>query len=254
MSKTLRTQFINYMVLHRFSPSTIKHYMGTMRRLANYYNKSPDLITNEQIQDYVFYLINDRKLAWSSCNTEIAGMSCFYKNVLKWDKNKLKLPPKQRIKKLPNILSVEEVKRLFECTTNLKHRVLLKTVYSAGLRISEVVKLKPIHIESDPSRMMIRIEQSKGKKDRYTVLSKHLLSELRIYWLKYKPNKWIFPGYNQDNHIGYASARDAFTKAKKKPEYKEGGVSILLGIVLQAIFFPKGQTFSLLKNTLGILQ
>ena len=144
-------------------------------------------------------------------------MSCFYKKVLKWDEAKFKLPPRQRIKKLPNILSVEEVKRLFECTTNLKHRVLLKTVYSAGLRISEVVRLKPIHIESDPSRMMIRIEQGKGKKDRYTVLSKYLLDELRDYWQKYKPGKWIFPGYNKEKHIGYTAARDAFIKAKKKP-------------------------------------
>ena len=106
---------------------------------------------------------------------------------------------------------------MFECAVNLKHRVLLKTVYSAGLRISEVVKLKPRHIESDPSRMMIRIEQGKGRKDRYTVLSKHLLDELRIYWLKYKPIEWIFPGINQKKHIGYTAARGAFIKAKKKP-------------------------------------
>lgn len=254
MSKTLREKFMTYMVLHRFSPSTIKHYMGTMKRLANYYNKSPDLITNEQIQDYVFYLINDRKLAWSSCNTEIAGMACFYKNILKWDKDKLKLPPKQRIKQLPNILSVEEVKKLFECTTNLKHRVLLKTVYSAGLRVSEVVKLKPIHIESDPSRMMIRIEQSKGKKDRYTVLSKHLLDELRVYWLKYKPGKWIFPGNNKNNHIGYTATRDAFIKAKKKPEYKEAVGFIRFAIVLRHIFLSRGQIFSLSNDTLDTLQ
>jgi len=217
MGKTLRTQFMNHMVLHRFSPWTIKNYMGAMKRLAKFYNKSPDLITNEQLQEYLIYLIEKRKLSWGTCNVEIAGMSCFYKNVLKWDEATFKFPPRPRIKKLPKILSVEEVKRLFECTTNLKHRVLLKTVYSAGLRISEVVRLEPIHIESDPSRMMIRIEQGKGKKDRYTVLSKHLLDELRVYWRKYKPGKWIFPGYNKEKHIGYTAARGAFIKAKKKP-------------------------------------
>ena len=188
-----------------------------MKKLAKFYNKSPDLLTNEELQDYLLYLLRDRKLAWNTCNLHLSALSCFYKNVLQWDERKFKLPPRPRIKKLPNILSVEEVKRLFESAVNLKHRVLLKTAYSAGLRISEVVRLKPRHIESDPSRMMIRIEQGKGRKDRYSVLSKHLLYELRIYWQKYKPVKWIFPGINQEKHIGFTAARSAFIKAKKKP-------------------------------------
>ncbi len=217
MGKSLRTQFMDYMVINRFSPLTINNYMGTMTRLTKYYNKSPDLISPEEIQEYLLYLLQKRKLAWGSCNIHLTGMSSFYKNVLKWDERKFKLPPRPRIKKLPNILSVEEVKRLFESAANFKYRVLLKTTYSAGLRISEVVRLKPRHIESDPSRMMIRIEQGKGRKDRYSVLSKHLLDELRIYWLKYKPVKWIFPGINQEKHIGYTAARSAFIKAKKKP-------------------------------------
>jgi len=173
--------------------------------------------TNEDIQNYLLYLIGERKLAWGTCNVHMAGISSFYKNILQWDETNFKLPPSPRIKKLPNILSIEEVKRLFECAANLKHRVLLKTVYSAGLRISEAVKLKPIHIESDPSRMMIRIEQGKGKKDRYTVLSKYLLDELRLYWQEYKPGKCIFPGQNEENHIGFSGARKAFIIAKKKP-------------------------------------
>ncbi len=122
-------------------------------------------------------------------------------------------------KKLPHILSVEEVKRLFEGTCNLKHRVLLKTIYSAGLRFGEAIKLEPKHIESDSSRMMTRVEQAKGKKDRYTLLSKHLLDELRIYWQKYKPVKWLFPG-NDGRHLCYAGARLAYVKAKKS-RYKK---------------------------------
>lgn len=217
MAKSLRTQFLNHMILHRFSHYTIKNYMSAVEKLARYHNKPPDKLTNEDIQNYLLYLIGERKLAWGTCNVHLAGISSFYKNVLKWDETDFKLPPSPRIKKLPNILSIEEVKRLFECAANLKHRVLLKTVYSAGLRISEAVKLKPRHIESDPSRMMIRIEQGKGKKDRYTVLSKYLLDELRLYWQKYKPGKWIFPGINKENHIGFSAARGAFIKAKKKP-------------------------------------
>jgi len=218
MGKSLRTKFMDHMVLNRFSHHTINNYMSAMKKLTKFYNKSPDLLTNEELQDYLIYLLQEQKLAWNTCNLHLSALSCFYKNVLQWDERTFKLPPRPRIKKLPNILSVEEVQRLFESAANLKHRVLLKTTYSAGLRISEVIKLKPRHIESDPSRMMIRIEQGKGRKDRYSVLSKHLLDELRIYWQKYKPIKWIFPGINQEKHIGYTAARGAFIKAKKKPE------------------------------------
>jgi integrase len=108
------------------------------------------------------------------------------------------------------------VKRLFESAANFKHQVLLKTIYGAGLRVGEAIRLEPRHIESDPSRMMIRIEQAKGKKDRYTLLSSHLLDELRIYWRKYKPAKWLFPGTG-GKHLGYAGARSAYVIAKKKP-------------------------------------
>jgi site-specific recombinase XerD len=117
---------------------------------------------------------------------------------------------------LPIIISQEEAKRLFDATDNLKHKVILKTVYSAGLRLSEVICLKPKHIESDPSRMMIRIEQGKGKKDRYTILSRKLLPELREYWRKYQPGQWLFPGQNRENHISPSAVHMIFHKAKKK--------------------------------------
>ncbi|MCP4714710.1 MAG: tyrosine-type recombinase/integrase, partial [Deltaproteobacteria bacterium] len=97
------------------------------------------------------------------------------------------------------------------------HRILLKTIYSAGLRVSEAVRLQPHHIESDPSRMMIRVEQGKGRKDRYTVLSKKLLPELRAYWCKYGSQKWLFPAPNKKQHLGEAAAQHAFYRAKKKP-------------------------------------
>ena len=221
MEKDLRTQFIDFMTLNRYSPFTMQNYLGTLKQLARYHNKSPGLLSNEEIQEFLLHLLQKRKITWGSCNVHLSGLACFYKNVMKWEERKFKLPPRPRVRKLPNILSGEEVKRLFEAAANLKHRVLLKTVYSAGLRIGEVVKLKPIHIESDPSRMMIRIENGKGGKDRYAVLSRHLLSELRIYWQEYRPEEWLFPGRNQKRHLGYTQARSYFIKAKKKPELKE---------------------------------
>lgn len=226
MSIDLYAQFFNYMTLQRFSPHTQKNYFLAVKGLTRFYNQPPDSVSEEQIQKYLLYLIKEKKLAWGSINNILCGISCFCKNILKWDETQFKIPPRPRIKKLPSVLSEEEVMRLFYVTANLKHKVFLKTVYSAGLRISEAIRLRPEHIESDPSRMMIRVEQGKGKKDRYTVLSQSLLPELRTYWKKYQPGEWLFAGRNRKKHIGSTSALQIYNKAKKKPVLP-GGVAFI---------------------------
>ena len=220
MSTELRTQFLNYMTMQRFSPHTKKNYVTAVKGLAEFYNQSPDMLTNDQIQDYLLYLLEDQKYAWGTCNNYFSGILSFYRNICKWDETQFNIPPRPSIKKLPTVFSMEEVKRLFAATTNLKHLALLKTVYSAGLRISEVVRLKPHHIESDPSRMTIRVEQGKGKKDRYTILSEHLLEDLKAYWRKYRPEEWLFPGRELEDHLSTSAAHMIFVNAKKS-RYKQ---------------------------------
>jgi integrase len=205
------------MTVQRFSENTKTLYLKSIIGLERFYNQCPETLTNEQIQEYFRYLLEDRKLTWGTCNNYFSAIICFYRNVCKWDETRFHIPPRPRIKILPTVLSLEEVKRLFDAVDNLKHLVLLETVYSAGLRVSELVRLQPHHIESDPSRMMIRVEQGKGRKDRYTVLSKKLLVDLRAYWRKYRPGKWLFPGRNPQRHLTEASAQRAFYIAKKKP-------------------------------------
>ena len=217
MKKDLRTQFIDYMTVQRFSQNTKRNYVRAVKELAKFYNQSPDTLTNDQIQEYFRYLLEDRKLTWGTCNIYFSAIISFYRNICKWDETHFQIPPRPRIKKLPTVFSREEVKRLFASTNNMKHRALLKTAYSAGLRVGELVRLKPHDIESDPSRMMIRVEQGKGKKDRYTILSKKLLVELKTYWCKYRPGKWLFPGQKAEKHLTEAAAQRAFSLAKKKP-------------------------------------
>jgi site-specific recombinase XerD len=217
MNRDLKNQFINYMTLQRFALSTKKNYLTALEGLTRFHHQPPDTLTNDQIQEYLRYLIEVRKLSWGTCNNFFSGIVSFYKNVCKWDETRFSIPPRPRIKKLPKIFSIEEVKRLFASAANLKHRVLLKTIYSAGLRVSEVVRLQPDHLESDPSRMMIRVEQGKGRKDRYTILSRKLLVELREYWSTYRPGTWLFPGYKADMPMCTNAVRSAFNKAKKKP-------------------------------------
>jgi len=205
------------MTVQRFSPHTKSNYIRGVKGLAEHFNQSPDILTNDQIQDYLRYLLEDRKLSWGTCNNYFSGIVSFYKNVCMWDETRFQIPPRPRIKKLPVVYSLEEVKRLLDSVDNLKHLVLLETAYSAGLRISELVRLKPHHIESDPSRMLIRVEQGKGNKDRYTILSKKLLEDLKSYWHKYRPEKWLFPGQKPEKHLSQVSVHKAFTLAKKKP-------------------------------------
>jgi integrase/recombinase XerD len=217
MTGDLKTQFLNQMTLQRFSHYTKINYLRGIEGLADFHQQSPDTLTNDQIQEYLRYLLEDRKLSWGTCNNYFSGIIFFYRNVCKWDETRFNLPPRPRIKKLPIIFSMEEVKRLLASASNFKHQVLLSTIYSAGLRVSEVIRLKPHHIESDPSRMMIRVEQGKGKKDRYTVLSKKLLVDLRAYFRKYRPETWLFPGNKTDMPMCGNAAQSAFYLAKKKP-------------------------------------
>ncbi len=193
--------------------------MNAVKSLAGYHRQSPDKLTNEQIQDYLHYIIADRKLAWSSCNVQFSGIKRFYKNVLN-RKTKLFIPPRPREKKIFMALSREEVDRILNACQNLKHYTLLLTVYSAGLRVSEVVKLQPIHIER--SRKMIRIEQGKGRKDRYTVLSDTLLKTLEEYWRAYRPGNWIFFGKTKTKPMPIETAQKIYYNAKEEAGVKRG--------------------------------
>lgn len=217
MSTPIRAKFIEHMEFLGLSKQTQRSYITGVKGLAKYHNQSPEKLTDDQVRAYFRYLLLDRKLARKSCGSYLSGIMHFYRHLCNREvDDRFGVPPQPRCKKLPTVLSMEEVSRLLSCAGNLKHRVLLKTIYSAGLRVSEAIHLKPEHIESDPSRMMIRIEQGKGRKDRYTVLSERLLCELREYWRKYSPGQWLFPGQKPDSHISATSVSRVLYKAKKK--------------------------------------
>ncbi len=215
----LRQQFERHLTLHRLSPKTNAAYMNAVKSLVGYYRQSPDKLTDAQIQDYLEYIIADRKLAWSSCNVQFSGIKRFYKHVLK-RVPKLSIPPRPREKKIFMALSREEVDHILAACNNLKHYTLLLAVYSAGLRVSEAVKLQPIHIER--SRKMIRIEQGKGRKDRYTILSDTLLKSLELYWRAYRPGEWIFFGKTKTKPMPIETAQRIYYKAKLKAGVKRG--------------------------------
>jgi len=217
----LRTRMLEEMRLRNFAPTTQKAYLYAVTKLAQYYKRPPDQLDKEQIRSYLLHLITERKLSPNTMTMLISGLRFFYNETLGWDETKLFIPPRRKSSLLPEVLSPNEVVRLIEATRGLKQRVLLMTAYSAGLRVSELVNLKLADVSSE--RMMIRVEQGKGKKDRYTILSKNLLLELRWYWKRYRPCVWLFPNRTKNAPLSECQAWRIYDQAKKRAGLKGGG-------------------------------
>jgi len=245
----LRLQFESYMAIQRFSPKTKAAYINAVKGLAAFYRQSPDKLANAQVQAYLHYLIEDRKLAWSSVNVALSGLCCFYRHCLKRENTALAIPRRPRQHQLPRILSAEEVFHIIDSVTNMKQRVLLMTVYGAGLRVSEAVKLKPFHIERD--RKMIRVEQGKGRKDRYTLLPEVLVHELELYWKRCRPHQWVFPGRKEGNYLSIATAQKYYEGARKKAGIIHGQGIHTLRHCFATHLLEQGADISIIKELLG---
>lgn len=216
----LRTRMTNDMILRGFSPHTQEAYLRAVKGLAEFYATPPDQLDGEQIRAYLLHLTVDKGLAWSSVNVAVSGLRFFYLATLGWDRVDLPIPPRKQPQKLPEVLSVEEVERLLDAARNPKHRILLSTAYATGVRVSELVRLKVSDIHSE--RMLIRVDQGKRRKDRYTLLSARLLTELRDYYRRVRPATWLFPSPRTDGPISKSAAQDAYDHAKKRARLTRG--------------------------------
>jgi site-specific recombinase XerD len=216
----LRANMMQQMQLHRLAPGTQTAYAKAITDLAGYYWRSPDQLTPDEIRAYLHHLLVDRQLAWSTCNVTAAAIRFFYVNTLGWTPFYLNLPPRKAPSRLPQVLSVEQCHRLFASTLNPKHRALLMTTYSAGLRVSEVVRLQVSDIESD--RMLIRVNQGKGNKDRYTLLSTRLLADLRAYWKLERHKPWLFPAHDPKRHMPSSTAGKIYNQARRRAGIEHG--------------------------------
>jgi len=252
---------IKAMKLRGFAENTQGSYLLSVEGLAKFYWKSPDKIGKDKVQTYLLHLSDERKLSWSSCDVARSALRFFYKDVLEREEVRLWIPPRKGESKLPDILSGEEVERLLNVPMIPKHRALLMTTYGGGLRASEVVHLQVKDIDSN--RMVIRIEQGKGRKDRYTILSERLLIELRKYWKTKKPPSYLFPGKDEKVPLTRDSAHLIYCNAKKKAGIKkQGGIHSLrhafathlleAGVDLRTIQVMMGHTS--IRSTMRYLQ
>jgi integrase/recombinase XerD len=212
----LRQAMIKAMQLRNFSASTQQSYVSAIKQFAIYYKRSPENITEQEAQNYILHLANEKNLAWSSCNVVVSSIRFFYKVILKKNYDNFYLPFSKKQHYLPEILTQDEIRTLLNVTKNLKHHAIFMTVYSAGLRVSEVAHLTINDIDSQSG--VICVKQGKGKKDRYVPLSPRLLTELRHYWKAYRPAHWLFPGCDGTKPITRHGVLDAFKKATRKAD------------------------------------
>lgn len=215
----LRKKMIRELQLQSKAPSTVDKYVEAVADLARYYGRSPDKISLEEVRGYFHHLMVQRQLAGSTCNGKVSALHFFYRKVLGQEDFDLNVRCK-RPAKLPEPLSREEVVRLLGATKNLKHRVLLMTTYATGLRNAEVVCLEPRHIHAE--RKLIRVEQGKGRKDRYTLLSPALLQQLRDYWRAYRPGRWLFPNARKTQPMSADTARRVYYRVKERAGIQRG--------------------------------
>lgn len=216
----LRSKMIKSMELRNLSKNTQRSYLESVSGMAKHYKKSPDNISKDMAEDYLLYLKNVKRHAPNSVGTVVSGLRCLYNHVLSNEENAPDYVHR-KTRKLPTVLAHEEVWQIINAPENLKHRLILMTTYSAGLRASEVIVLKPEHIDS--KRMLIKVEDGKGGKDRYTLLSERLLKELRHYYKTFQPKTYLFPSsYKGKGLLCYESVRRIYENARKKAGIKKG--------------------------------
>lgn len=214
----LREKMVGEMQVRNLSPKTQVLYVAAIVRFVRFFNNTPPgRLSVNDIKTYQLHLVRDKKVAWSTLNILVCALRFLYRVTLgrPWVIEHI-VHAKKR-KTLPVVLSLEEVVRFLEPITNIKHRVMMALAYAGGLRLSEVAALRTTHIDS--ARNVIRIEQGKGKKDRYVMLSPTLLALLREYWRAARPNnpqRWLFPGEVPGKHITAGSIYKACKSAWRK--------------------------------------
>ena len=188
----LRKRMIEEMELRNFAPKTITIYVDVVARFAKHFGKSPEQLDREAVRQFLVYLVEEKKVAWSTYKQALAALRYLYRWVLNRGEFVQDIRGPKQEKHLPVVLSPDEISRFFAGVVSYKHRMVLMTAYSAGLRISEAVHLQVGDIDSQ--RMVIRIRRGKRNKDRYTILSPVLLQMLRHYWWAARPVTYLFPG------------------------------------------------------------
>jgi len=222
----LRDRMNQDMIVRGLAERTRESYLGAVAGLAKHYHRSPAELSQREIEAYLVHLSEERKLAWNTRSLIINGLRFFYHTTLGRTKTELVVPRPRPPALLPEILSREEVARILVRPNDRKHRLLLMTAYGAGLRVSELVGLRVGDLDAD--RMTIRVQQGKGSRDRYTLLSPRLLEEFRVYTTLDSPERWLFPSRGRQEPISISGVQRVWGRAKREAGVtKRGGIHSL---------------------------
>ena len=219
----LRKRMHDAMLLRGFSERTRETYLRCVSALAKHYGRSPDTLDTAAIQAYLLHLITEKKLAYASVNQAVCAIRFLLSVVLGQRTEAFAIPMAKVPKRLPQVLTREEVRRLLAHSRSLRDRVFLETTYAAGLRLSEVCALQLTDIESAPERMCLKVRQGKGGKDRYTLLPPCLLDSLRLYWRACRPKFWLFPCRSGEGPIDKKTAHRLYHAARSAAGIEHGG-------------------------------
>jgi integrase/recombinase XerD len=195
----LRRRMTEDLILRNRSPKTIRAYIGWVAEFARYFDASPDGLGPEHVRSFLLHLVQERQASWNIYKQARLALQFFYSVTLGRDSVVAQIARPKAPKKLPVVLSQDEMARFLDAPQNPKHRALLMTAYAGGLRLSEVARLRVEDIDS--ARMVIHVRQAKGHKDRDVMLSPRLLTVLREYWAAYRPGPYLFPGRQPDRPV-----------------------------------------------------
>ena len=218
--ETYKDQMQRDMVLRNLSPKTQSLYHRAARGLECHFKKPPDQLNEDDVKSFLLSIVHERKLSQSTLKINYSALRFLYETTLGkgWIIDRIPYP--KTTKSLPRVLSKGEIQNIFDAAATLKQRTMLMVTYSAGLRVRETARLKITDIDS--KRMMIRVDQGKGNKDRYTLLSPVALEILREYWKEYRPKEWLFPkDTNPLEHIPAGTVSTAFMRAKREANLRK---------------------------------
>ena len=233
------------------SPATIKDYVERTRRYQEYYDKSADEMGIEEIQEYLHYLLTERKLSTSTVNTQNSVLRFVYGVVLDVTLNYKKLIRAKHIRRLPQLFTREEIGQIIESAGNLCHKAMIMLAYGSGLRLNEITGLKVSDIESEKERILVR--HGKGDRDRYALLPKTTLEVLREYWLNCspRPRDWLFEAPKVGGRYHGRTLQDAFKTALSKSGVKKQGSIHTLRHCFATHLYEDGNTLLAMKKLMG---
>lgn len=251
MNTPLRQKFIRDMQIRGFSPRTIKSYVWGVEKLARHYMLRPSELSIEQIHGFQQHLIVKEKVSFPYYKVIVCGLRFFYRHTLGREDVVAYIPFAKQPRKLPVILDQEEVRRLFEVIEDIKYKTLLMTLYSAGLRLFEACKLKVEDIDSD--RMLIRVEEGKGGKDRLVQLSTVLLTQLRVYYKSQGGTiqTYLFPAKGRDAPLNTNSVQKKMKTYREKARLKKRATPHSLRHAFATHLLESGENLLKIQQAMG---